>query len=624
LLLLGASANGLATETTSSIASIASTEPMAPGTLDEHAAPSQQVTLHMRDADIRAVVHWLGNVTGKRFVIDPRVKGKMTVYAKTPLSVEQAYQVIVEALQVNGVATVDSGDIVRIVPDALAKSQPTTFSEVLDDSSTDPAMTTYVLPLTNIPATELVRQLKPLIPPAGYITAVNPSTLMVVDNPKNIKRIARLAEYIDQQGAMAFEVYPLAHAPASAARDILDSLATDGSTAQGVAVDQRSNSLLLSGTVSQRRQWRQLLQSLDRPHSTNGSTRVFYLHYLNASELLPVLRGMTNNIQQQVNSADTNIEALESANAIIANGSPYFLDEIASVIEKTDFRRAQVLVDAIIVEVSDDFAREIGVQWKSSFGDGVAAASQFGGVKLSDAGKVLLGRGLSLGFLQGGDLRFLLNAIATQVDANILSQPSIVTLDNEAAEILVGQNIPLLTGQSTGSASSTNNPFTTVERKDIGITLKVTPQINEGDAITLDVLQEVENVSATASLEATDLVTNKRSVKTKVLVKDQEILVLGGLIDTTDQETIRKVPLLGDIPVLGTLFRSKKVEQLRRNLMVFIRPTILQDADDNHTLSRERYQRIRDRQQTSQHQYNSSYKRDSIVLPEYDTIVPAP
>jgi general secretion pathway protein D len=280
-------------------------------------------------------------------------------------------------------------------------------------------------------------------------------------------------------------------------------------------------------------------------------------------------------------------------------------------------------VDAIIVEVSDDFAREIGVQWKTAFTDtssGIEASTNFGLMSMDNDGNAVLGQGLSLGFLQAGDLRVLLRAVATNVDANILSRPSIVTLDNQEAEILVGQNIPLITGQATGTASTTENPFTTVERKDIGITLRVTPQINEGDAITLDVVQEVENVSQSASSGATDIVTNKRSVKTKVLVQDQEILVLGGLIDTTDQKTVKKIPLLGDLPLLGAAFRTTKVEQLRRNLMVFIRPTILSDAANASKHTRERYEETR----ASQREFYTppAQKAPPVMLPEFETMAP--
>jgi general secretion pathway protein D len=307
----------------------------------------------------------------------------------------------------------------------------------------------------------------------------------------------------------------------------------------------------------------------------------------------------------------------------VVNGPASYIEEIAKVIEQTDFRRKQVLVDAIIVEVSDDFAREIGVQWKTAFTDttsGVVASSNFGLVTMDTDGNAILGQGLSLGFMEAGDLRLLLKAVAVNVDANILSRPSIVTLDNQEAEILVGQNIPLITGQSTGAAATTENPFTTVERKDIGITLKVTPQINEGDAITLDVIQEVENVSASASSEATDIVTNKRSVKTKVLVRDQDVLVLGGLIDTTDQTTVKKVPLLGDIPLVGNLFRTTQTEKLRRNLMVFIRPTILADAESASRVSQERYDTTRDSQQSY---YQSPKDRpEPVILPEFESITP--
>lgn len=588
-----------------------------------------KVTLNMRDANIRAVVHWLGNMTGKRFVIDPRVKGNMTIYAKEPMAIKEAYGVVVEAMRVYGYSAVEGDGVVRIVPDVRAKTLPVKLSQVLGDDD-DIDMASYVVRLQNLPASNMVSQLKPLIPPSGHIAATSPNTLLLIDSKSNVKRVARLAEYIDQQGSLDFDIVALENAPADSLREVLISLFPENQQQLAIAVDERSNSLLVSGSASVRAQIRQMANSLDKPDDGNANTRVFYLHYLTAAELLPVLRGVTSNIQQDKEgktrvSSQVSIEALEAANAIVVNGPASYIDEIARVIEQTDFRRAQVLVDAIIVEVSDDFAREIGVQWKTAFtdtGSGVEAASNFGLMSFDSDGNTILGQGLSLGFMQAGDLRMLLKAVATNIDANILSRPSIVTLDNQEAEILVGQNIPLITGQATGASSTTDNPFTTVERKDIGITLKVTPQINEGDAITLDVVQEVENVSTNASSEAKDIVTNKRSVKTKVLVQDQQILVLGGLIDTTDQTTVKKIPILGDIPILGSLFKTTKVEQLRRNLMVFIRPTILADAANANKHTRERYELT---QQSQRNYYDKPAKKaEPVLLPEFETMAPRP
>ncbi len=584
------------------------------------------VTLNMRDANIRAVVHWLGNMTGKKFIIDPRVNGNMTIFAKEPLSIDDAYDVVVEAMRVYGFSAVQSNGVVRIVPDIRAKTLPVDLASVLD-SETEIDMASYVVRLQNVPAKDLLVQLKPLVPPSGHIAAATPDTLLLIDARDNVKRLAKLAEHIDSQGSMEFDIIPLQSAPAGSLKDVLQGLFDKDKQRLAIAADERSNTLLVSGSPALRRQLRQVANSLDKPQSANGNTRVFYLHYLTAAELLPVLRGVTQNIQQQEGktsvASQVSIEALEAANAIVVNGPASYIEEIAKVIEQTDFRRKQVLVDAIIVEVSDDFAREIGVQWKTAFTDttsGVVASSNFGLVTMDTDGNAILGQGLSLGFMEAGDLRLLLKAVAVNVDANILSRPSIVTLDNQEAEILVGQNIPLITGQSTGAAATTENPFTTVERKDIGITLKVTPQINEGDAITLDVIQEVENVSASASSEATDIVTNKRSVKTKVLVRDQDVLVLGGLIDTTDQTTVKKVPLLGDIPLVGKLFKTTQTEKLRRNLMVFIRPTILADAESASRVSRERYDTTRDSQQS--YYQSPKDKPEPVVLPEFESITP--
>lgn len=579
------------------------------------------VSLNMRDADIRSVVHWLSQTTGKRFVLDPRVQGTMTILTSGPVTPEDAYKVVLEGLRVYGFATQEKDGTVTVVPDARAKSMAVDLQELLDPEG-PPTLAMYVVPLANVPAQDLVQQLKPLVPASGYISAASPTTMLLVDALDNVKRLARLAEHIDSQdNSGEIEVIALETAPAQSVAQILSTLFPN-QKGFSVAADERSNSVLVAGLPSLRNQARQLAIMLDNPQTALANTRVFYLHYLEASELLPVLKGITAGIQKDEegktsSSGIVSIEAVEAINAIVVNAPPRYIDEIASVIEKTDFRRAQVLVDAIIVEVNDDFAQELGVQWSTSFGadaSGVEGATNFGLANFDADGNFILGQGLTLGLVRGGSIRAIVNAVASNVDANLLSRPSLITLDNQEAKILVGQNIPLITGQSTGSASPTDNPFTTVERKDIGITLNVTPHVNEGDAITLDVIQEVETVNPQASTEVTtDLVTTKRSIETKVLVGDQDILVLGGLIDTVEQKTINKVPVLGDIPLLGALFRSTKVEQQRRNLMVFIRPTIVNEEAMADKVTRERYEAVRKSQQ-------DYYKRDKkekqeVVLP---------
>jgi general secretion pathway protein D len=329
---------------------------------------------------------------------------------------------------------------------------------------------------------------------------------------------------------------------------------------------------------------------------------VVYLHYLKASEVLAVLKGMSAREEKGKEGAPRApfaIEASESTNALVISAAPDQMDAMLEIIRKLDIRRAQVLVEAIIAEVSDGVARDLGVEWKTSFdGEGVEGIQRFsnGQVQVPDSALTAVARGLTLGYFRNGSLRALLQALEVDSKTNILSTPSIVTLDNQEAEILVGSNVPFKTGEATSAGAPTTNPFVTIERQDIGVTLKVTPQINQGDSITLDILQTVETISPSKE-EAEDIITDKRSIHTSVMLEDEDILVLGGLSQDNVTESVQKVPVLGDIPVLGMLFRSTSRTVDKRNLMVFVRTRILTDLATAEKETLERYNRIRDLQQ---------------------------
>lgn len=589
-------------------------------------AEQELLTINMRDADIGAVIQWIAEQTNKKIVVDPRVKGKVTVLANQAMNAEQAYQVFLTTLDVYGYAASESGGILRIYPAALNKNAPRDLIANFDQLGGGEQII-YIFQARQVSAIKLVELLKPLLPATGHIAAYPESnSLIIADESANVKRLVTMVKHIDQTGDFDIEVIKLNHADARNVVGLVLSLTQSAASPSfSITSDERSNSLLMTGDPATRNRVSQLIKQLDKPITDSGNTRVVYLHYLDAAELLPILRGMATAMAEDNKNAEANssisIEASESSNALIMTAPPYILEMMADVIAQVDIRRAQVLVEAIIVEVSKDFSQTLGVEWNTSLNrdDGVEAITNFG-LKSADEDGVLslIGSGLNLGFYRNGSLRALVQAVANENDANILSTPSIMTLDNQEAEILVGSNVPLITGQSTGSSSSTNDPFTTIEREDIGLSLKITPQINSGDAITLDVLQEIETISET-SANINDIVTNKRSIKTKVIVEDDNILVLGGLISDDVQQIVSKVPILGDMPLLGALFRTTTDKVIKKNLMVFIHPVILDSDEVAIELSQKNYNLMQDLQK----KYNSGdFSAEDVNLSDFIEYTP--
>lgn len=589
-------------------------------------AEQELLTINMRDADIGAVIQWIAEQTNKKIVVDPRVKGKVTVLANQAMNAEQAYQVFLTTLDVYGYAASESGGILRIYPAALNKNAPRDLIANFDQLGGGEQII-YIFQARQVSAIKLVELLKPLLPATGHIAAYPESnSLIIADESANVKRLVTMVKQIDQSGDFDIEVIKLNHADARNVVGLVLSLTQSAASPSfSITSDERSNSLLMTGDPATRNRVSQLIKQLDKPITDSGNTRVVYLHYLDAAELLPILRGMATAMAEDNKNAEANssisIEASESSNALIMTAPPYILEMMADVIAQVDIRRAQVLVEAIIVEVSKDFSQTLGVEWNTSLNrdDGVEAITNFG-LKSADEDGVLslIGSGLNLGFYRNGSLRALVQAVANENDANILSTPSIMTLDNQEAEILVGSNVPLITGQSTGSSSSTNDPFTTIEREDIGLSLKITPQINSGDAITLDVLQEIETISE-ISANTNDIVTNKRSIKTKVIVEDDNILVLGGLISDDVQQIVSKVPILGDMPLLGALFRTTTDKVIKKNLMVFIHPVILDSDEVAIELSQKNYNLMQDLQK----KYNSGdFSAEDVNLSDFIEYTP--
>ena len=634
----------------------------APAFAQAQGAGGGTFTLNLKNADIHSLIQTVSRQTGRNFVVDPRVKARVTVISSAPLSSDELYETFLSVLQVHGYAAVPAGDdLIKIVPDVNAKQGPVrAYDQTLAGSD---ELVTQVIRVENVPAAQLVPILRPLVPQQGHLAAyAATNTLIVTDRASNIARLIDIIDGIDRPDNDEVEVVRLSYASASEIIRILQSLQARGAQQLGgpgevrFAADDRTNSILLSGDPAARTRMRGIILNLDTPVESGGNTRVVYLDYANAIDLLAILTGVSAGQAligtggddepgidgnqdfgaSGVGSVDANgvplpaaapqvptaslirratedegrpnvdIQADEDTNALIITAPPDEMRSILAVIEQLDIRRAQVLVEGIIAELTAVNSQQLGVNFAVNGGEEnqPIAYTNLGGATQQLAATVLsegatgLAGGLSLALgrfgSDGVDFGFLLSAIASDSDNNILSTPTLVTMDNQEAEIVVGQNVPFVTG--TQLSASNNNPFQTIERQDVGISLKVKPQINEGDNIKMEIEQEVSDVANTAVTGASDIVTNTRSIKTTVLVEDGQTLVLGGLIDDQVNDTRDKVPLLGDIPLLGSLFRYRTNSKSKRNLMVFLHPTILRDPDSADFYSRAKYDDVRNAQ----------------------------
>lgn len=590
-----------------------------------HAEP---ITLNLKDADINAVINTVSEVTGKNFIVDPRVKGRVNIISSRPMDKAEIYQVFLSILDVHGFAAVPSGKIIKILPNASAKqgALPVATDE---DPGTGDELVTRVIELANVSAAQLVPILRPLVPQQGHLAAYPQSNILIVsDSAANIKRLVKIIEKIDTPSSDDVEIITLQHASATDVVRILSSLAKDNKSNQAeeapvLIADERTNSVLIGGGHSGRLRLRTIISHLDTPLESVGNTRVVYLHYAQAKDLVSLLTGVSESVSKQDGKAvkspnrdDTvNIQADETTNSLVITAPPSMFRTLEAVIKQLDVRRAQVEVETIIAEVSEDTAAELGIQWAvdgSVSGKGPVGLTNFGSA--AGTGLVAIGGGaaagnfsslnqdgLTLGFglFNSSKMNFaaLVRALKGDGTTNILSTPTLVTMDNEEAEIVVGQTVPFVTGSftSTSGSATPTNPFQTIKRENVGITLKIKPQINEGDAVKLDIEQSVDSLGANVT-GAADLVTNTRSIKTAVIVNDGQTMVLGGLIDDNVAETTQKVPLLGDIPLLGWLFKYKSTTNKKQNLMVFMRPTIIRDRTTATDVTRSKYTLLRDQQ----------------------------
>lgn len=616
--------------------------------------PAQQATItpNYKDADIRQVIEAVGEVTGKNFILDPRVKAQVTMLSAAPMTPDAFYEAFLSILSVYGFVAVPAGDIIKILPDANARQVPGAENEPGGGRPDD--IVTRVIAVQNVAAAQLVPILRPLIPQYGHLAAHPPSNLLIIsDRASNVDRMVRIVARIDQAADQDYEVIRLEHASASDIVKIVGALNQGAQQAEGgggprvtVVADERTNSVLVTGDKTDRLRYRALITHLDTPLEEGGDTQVRYLRYTDAVDLATKLQSQYSGSGPQAAAAgggkdavppaqrgEVSIWADESTNALIITAPPKTMKSMMQVIDKLDIRRAQVMVEAIIVEVTSDKAAELGVTWavgdrdlNNAVGltkfDSTTGVAGIGGAILGGGGTgggtggtggtggagaigSLVGNGLTMGVgrLGSSGLNFvaLIEALESDGSSNIIGTPILVTLDNEEAQIEVGQEVPFVTGSFTntggtggGGAGGSVNPFQTIQREQVGLTLKLTPQINEGNAVRLKIEQEISSILP--SSQAVDLITSNRSINTSVIVEDGGTLVLGGLIQDQVTEKEQRVPILGSIPLLGALFRSNTTTKAKTNLMVFIRPTILRDNVQATFETNAKYNYIRDQQ----------------------------
>jgi general secretion pathway protein D len=585
-------------------------------------AQDSGISLNWKDADIRIVVEAVSEATGKNFIIDPRVTGKVNLLSSEPMTKEAFYEAFLSILQVHGYVAVESGNLIKILPDATARQFPTQFGTSGAAGPDD--MVTQVVQVKNVGATQLVPILRPLIPQYGHMVAHAGSNMLIIsDRAGNMSRMMSIIRRIDLASDEDIEVISLRNASASEIVRILTALVqtqrSDGApVTTSLVADARTNSVLIGGDKSERLRIRALIAHLDTPLEDGGDTQVRYLKYADAEDLATKLQahftsqatGAAGQAGGPASMENISVWADTQTNAIVINAPPKNLRSLMQIVDKLDIRRAQVLVEAIIVEVIADENNQFGVTWavEGSGSNTPVAVTNFpptpGVVQLGTAasgGAVsgdLIGSGITVGVgrLSDSGVSFaaILTAIEGDANTNIISTPSIVTTDNEEATLNVGQEVPFVTGSFSntgGGAGGAVNPFQTINREQIGVKLSITPQINDGDSMMLTISQEISNIAQSAA-NAVDLITNQRTVDTTVIVDDGEILVLGGLIQDTLLESDQMVPVLGKIPLLGNLFRSRKTEKKKTNLMIFIRAEIMRDSVETAIQTNAKYNMI--------------------------------
>ena len=585
----------------------------------QHVDSRATITPNYKDADLEQITEAVSTITGKTFIIDPRVKAQVTMLSSTPMSPQAFYQAYLSILQVHGYIAVPTGNVIKIVPEQNTRTSP---ADDMPDhvSNTSDELVTQILSVHNVSAAQLVPFLRPLIGQNGNLAAYAQSNILIItDHANNVSRLMHIIDRIDRASDDDVEVIQMQNATAAEIVKVINSLNAgtpvqpgEGGQSVKIVADDRTNSILISGDKSARLRIKTLIAYLDTPLESGGNTQVRYLHYADAEDLAKKLKEQIQSITQATtasaapgggapssqgaSSNAASIWADKDTNALIVSATPKVMQQIMAIVDKLDIRRLQVHVEAIVAEVDVTKTSDLGVNW-ALYGNGntnVPAAVFSGGTNpitglvtsaLSGTPSIPSGTTLGVGRLVDSGISFaaILSALRSDGNTNIVSTPSVVMLDNEEATINVSQEVPFLTGSysgtsTTGGASSSfSNPFQTVQRQDVGTKLKITPQINGGDSLILTIDQDASTLSQ-ATGDAGSKIVNKREIKTKVMVEDGGIIVIGGLLEDNLTSGEDRVPVLGSIPIIGNLFRARNTAKVKNNLMVFIKPTILRDG----------------------------------------------
>jgi general secretion pathway protein D len=612
-------------------AALAAAQPPQP------AAAGQRITPNFKDADITQIAEAVSAATGKNFIIDPRVRAQVTMLSSTSMTPAAFYEAFLSILEVYGFVAMPSGNVVKIIPDANARTLPgADLPERV--SSTSDAMVTQVIEVRNVSAAQLVPILRPLIPQYGHLAAYPAGNILIItDHASNVNRMLRIIRRVDQVSNQDPEIVPLGNASAAEIVRVVNSLYQGAAAAEGVAVrvvaDERSNSVLIAGDEAQRLRIRALIAHLDTPLASGGDTRVRYLHYASAEKLAPKLKEQMTGIAQASTTGAQGAAAGPSAaaeknamvwadptnNALVITAPPKLMRAVMDIIDKLDIRRPQVLVEAIIADINFNKDAELGVNWAAYSNSGTnvplgAFVSPVGGTSIVDLAtaaqtpqsattSLLQGTTIGIGRVAASGVNFaaVLRAIRADTDDNIIATPSAVTMDNQEAELKVAQEVPFITGQYTANntpvVGGNVNPFQTIQREEVGTILKITPTISaEGRSLMLKISIESSSIGQKPA-GAVDLVTNKRTVSTTVMIEDGGIVVLGGLIENDTSRGEQRVPFLGNIPLIGLLFKTRSETSAKNNLMIFIRPKILRTEADAAYETDLKYNYMRDQQQ---------------------------
>ncbi|MCF6289045.1 MAG: type II secretion system secretin GspD [Proteobacteria bacterium] len=591
-------------------------------------------TLNLPDADIRLLIETVSDITKKNFIIDSEVSGKISIISGHPVSEDEIYRLFLGVLSVNGLAAIKDGDSVKIVPETKAGG---IYGDLKVSKDSD--FVTRVIALEYAPATSMVNLLKGMNQKAKIVAHKDSNLLIISDRVKNVARMVEIINRIDKKSDSTIEMISLQHANASDVAQTIETLLDTGNTTlvgkTKIVADERTNSVIINAAPGLKLRIQALVAQLDMPLETNTQSQVIKLKYSEAESLVPILETLANKSQNKEGESSGNqnatIQAHKETNSLVINASPTVYKNLLNAIEELDVKRPQVLVEAIIVDIIVDHSKEIGFQWQGLLsqlngGEGIIGGTNYGiigNILNPDTANGIVNNGINVGYVQtdgegNPQIGALLSALTANSNNNILSTPSIVTLNNQQAKLSVGQEVPFLTGQfaNTGANEGAANPFSTIERKDIGISLTVTPRIYEGNQIVLDIIQEVSSLATSAT--SVDVITNKRTIETSVMVPNGGLIVLGGLIDESIEDNVKKVPLLGDIPIIRNLFRYKKKTRVKRNLMVFIHPVILDDSNQSIITNR-MYEDIRDQQLNKLNE--TEFSKGTIVLPEKNNII---